>query len=135
MASNYQLSHLRPCREPNPGLRGGRRECYHSATVTPHNSIKQITVPFQMRRNCNISNSEDKIWVFYGIKYYIFILSHLCMMTLCTHISSFTDKHEAIESKTAREPRLRERKEESEVVNNLELATTNSRELEGERFN
>ena len=23
-ASNYQLSHLRPCREPNPGLRGGR---------------------------------------------------------------------------------------------------------------
>ena len=27
-ASNYQLSHLRPCREPNPGLRGGRQECY-----------------------------------------------------------------------------------------------------------
>ena len=24
-ASNYQLSHLRPCREPNPSLRGGRR--------------------------------------------------------------------------------------------------------------
>ena len=34
-ASNYQLSHLRPCREPNPSLRGGRRECYHSATVAP----------------------------------------------------------------------------------------------------
>ena len=34
-ASNYQLSHLRPCREPNPDLRGGRRECYHSATVAP----------------------------------------------------------------------------------------------------
>ena len=34
-ASNYQLSHLRPCREPNPGLRGGRRECYHSATAAP----------------------------------------------------------------------------------------------------
>ena len=32
-ASNYQLSHLRLCREPNPGLRGGRRECYHSATL------------------------------------------------------------------------------------------------------
>ena len=31
--SNYQLSHLRPCLEPNPGLRGGRREYYHSATV------------------------------------------------------------------------------------------------------
>ena len=27
-ASNYQLSHLRPCRESNPGLRGRRRECY-----------------------------------------------------------------------------------------------------------
>ena len=26
-ASNYQLSHLRPCRESKPGLRGGRREC------------------------------------------------------------------------------------------------------------
>ena len=35
-ASNYQLSHLRPCREPNPGLRGGRPECYHSATVAPN---------------------------------------------------------------------------------------------------
>ena len=34
-ASNYQLSHLRPSREPNPSLRGGRRECYHSATVAP----------------------------------------------------------------------------------------------------
>ena len=34
-ASNYQLSHLRPCRESNPGLRGGRRECCHSATVAP----------------------------------------------------------------------------------------------------
>ena len=34
-ASNYQLSHLRLCRELNPGLRGGRRECYHSATVAP----------------------------------------------------------------------------------------------------
>ena len=35
MASNYLLSHLRPCREPNPGLRGGRREFYHSTTVAP----------------------------------------------------------------------------------------------------
>ena len=34
-ASNYQLSHLRPCQESNPGLRGGRRECYHSATMVP----------------------------------------------------------------------------------------------------
>ena len=35
--SNYQLPHLRPCREPNPGLRGRRQECYHSATVAPQN--------------------------------------------------------------------------------------------------
>ena len=34
-ASNNQLSHLRPCREPNPSLRGGRPECYNSATVVP----------------------------------------------------------------------------------------------------
>ena len=34
-ASNYQLSHFRPSRGSNPGLRGGRRECYHSATVAP----------------------------------------------------------------------------------------------------
>ena len=35
-ASNYQLSHLRTCPELNPGLRSGRRECYHhdpTATV------------------------------------------------------------------------------------------------------
>ena len=35
MARNHQLSHLRPCRELNPGLRGGRQECYHSAPVAP----------------------------------------------------------------------------------------------------
>ena len=34
-ASNYLLSHLRPCRESNPDLRGGSGECYHSATVAP----------------------------------------------------------------------------------------------------
>ena len=38
-ASNYQLSHLRPYRELNPGLRGGRRECYHSATVVPTQKV------------------------------------------------------------------------------------------------
>ena len=42
-ASNYQLSHLRPCQEPNPGLRGGRQECYHSATVAP-DSLHDFTV-------------------------------------------------------------------------------------------
>ena len=43
-ASNYQLSHLRPCRESNPGLRGGRRECYHSATVAPQISLSSTIV-------------------------------------------------------------------------------------------
>ena len=42
-ASNYQLSHLRPCRESNPGLRGGRQECYHSATVAPLCFMKNAT--------------------------------------------------------------------------------------------
>ena len=35
LTSKYQLSHLRLCRESNSGIRGGRRECYHSATVVP----------------------------------------------------------------------------------------------------
>ena len=34
-ASNYQLSHLRSGWEWNPKFRGGRRECYHSATMAP----------------------------------------------------------------------------------------------------
>ena len=42
-ASNYQLSLLRPCREPKPGLRGGRRECCHSATVAPTSLLSTLT--------------------------------------------------------------------------------------------
>ena len=49
LPSNYQLSHLRPCREPNPGLRDGRRECYHSVTVAPVSTfnidLKVVHVP------------------------------------------------------------------------------------------
>ena len=41
-ASNYQLSHLRPWQESIPGFRGGRRECYHSATVAPLNKLKYL---------------------------------------------------------------------------------------------
>ena len=41
-ASNYQLSHLRPCRGSNPGFRGGRQECYHSATVAPPDGVMLI---------------------------------------------------------------------------------------------
>ena len=40
-ASNYQLYHLRSCREPNPSLRVGRRECYHSATMAPLHPLDQ----------------------------------------------------------------------------------------------
>ena len=48
-ASNYQLSHLRPCWEPNPGLRGGRQECYHSATVAPtHRQTNLIKIQLQL---------------------------------------------------------------------------------------
>ena len=41
-ASNYQLSHLRLVQEPNPDLRGGRREYYHSATVAPGLQMNQV---------------------------------------------------------------------------------------------
>ena len=48
-ASNCQLSHLRPCRESNPRLRGGRRECYHSATTPP---------PYGINKNYGIINKN-----------------------------------------------------------------------------
>ena len=36
MASNYLLCHLRSGQDSNSDLRGGRRECYHCATMAPH---------------------------------------------------------------------------------------------------
>ena len=39
-ARNYQLSHIRPRRGSNSGLRGGRPECYHSATVAPYHAYR-----------------------------------------------------------------------------------------------
>ena len=47
-ASNYQLSHLRPCRGSNPGLRGGRQECYHSATVAPLHPLTNVPTKYQL---------------------------------------------------------------------------------------
>ena len=38
---------MRPCQESNPGLRGGRRECYHSATVAPCYSSEKFHQFFQ----------------------------------------------------------------------------------------
>ena len=60
-ASNYQLSHLRLCRESNPSIRGGRRECYHSATVAPtkqnYNAYFDWLSPFVNGRYChNVNN-------------------------------------------------------------------------------
>ena len=43
-ASNYQLSHLRLYWGSNPGLRGGRRECYHSATEAPNSSTGAMII-------------------------------------------------------------------------------------------
>ena len=65
-ASNYQLSHLRLCREPNPGLRGGRQECYHSATVAPRKvkgyiqlCIICIHMILEMMLSDNVTHSID----------------------------------------------------------------------------
>ena len=55
MASNYQLSHLRLCRELNPGLRGGRRECYHSATVAPSTSLESFSG--RSRKSCQFQET------------------------------------------------------------------------------
>ena len=44
MASIYQLSHLRSGWESNSDLRGGRRECYHSATVAPLSALRLTQV-------------------------------------------------------------------------------------------
>ena len=42
-ASNYQLSHLTEIEQrSNPGRRGGRRECYHSATVAPVSYLRVL---------------------------------------------------------------------------------------------
>ena len=39
---------LEPMRGSNPGLRGGRRECYHSATEAPDNTRKGILNTLQL---------------------------------------------------------------------------------------
>ena len=42
--SNYQLSHLRYSREPNPSLRGGRRECYTLPPWAPEKTYPENLV-------------------------------------------------------------------------------------------
>ena len=46
-SSNYQLSHLRLCRASIPGLRGGRRQFYHSVTVAPRMVFKTATLVYK----------------------------------------------------------------------------------------
>ena len=68
-ASNYKLSHLRPGQEQNPGLRGGRRECYHSAIVVP--------------------DIESKITVinsYFGLSVYIYVIYNLVCISNCVLI-------------------------------------------------
>ena len=75
-ASNYQLSHLRPYREPNSVFRGGRRECYHSATVALHLLLKY----YNKKDN---SQLYIKPWttpsVTIGIHLYIFTFLCTCL--------------------------------------------------------
>ena len=37
---------LEPVRGSNPGLRGGRRECYHSATVAPLTVLRKVHINY-----------------------------------------------------------------------------------------
>ena len=79
IASNYQLSHLRPCRESNPGLRGGRRERCHSATMAPNKwYIVIYTIVSTMIRgrllfaHYRFHISSDKLLVEFGLFITIF---------------------------------------------------------------
>ena len=59
-ASNYQLSHLRSGWEPDPDLRGGRRECYPSATLVP--AYPKITTSFNplfLRWELSLNSLQD----------------------------------------------------------------------------
>ena len=74
LPTNYQLSHLRPCREPNPSLRGGRRECYHSAMMITKYDYSRTSIirPLIIQiLNYPTSNSLSQLylnllfWIFY----------------------------------------------------------------------
>ena len=55
-ARNYQLSHLSPCGDRTPAS-GGRRECYHSATV----ALSMYIVNYWMiTNNCQISHLKSR---------------------------------------------------------------------------
>ena len=81
-ASNYQLSHLRPCRKLNPGLRGGRRECYYSATVAPSNNItlwfkNYLNLPDLIIHPNSPLNARSKVSTLVVFSYLSFYSIHL----------------------------------------------------------
>ena len=84
MASNYQLSHLRPWRGSNPGRRGGRPECYHSATVAPF----FVIIP-------NINDLYENIYSLvnrrFGQKSYFCKKPGLCLHNNSLHIHGRSD--------------------------------------------
>ena len=88
-ANNYQLSHLRPCRESNPGLRGGRRVCYHSATVAP-----KFTVIHNQQVNENIGDVRFFIKKCLNPKVLImFLLFYPSNITLFLYRAQFIDQY------------------------------------------
>ena len=79
-ASNYHLSDLRSSREPNTGLRGCRRECYHSATVAPNMTLKSLVLTHIIC--CTVLIWVRFIWVFFVVIYVklmIFLVSLFCV--------------------------------------------------------
>ena len=87
-ASNYQLSHLRPCREPNPDLRGGRRECYHCATsfYLMCAYFKAVSYYFcvsgiKSTRNWRITYLFNFVLKFWGFSRFLFCVL-LCLLIL-----------------------------------------------------
>ena len=72
-ASNYQLSHLRSSREPNPELRDGRRECYHSATLAPRflyrSNIYYYIANKKHCLNIFLLSTKNIFWAFYNSIY------------------------------------------------------------------
>ena len=74
-ASNYQLSHLRLCREPNPGLRGGRRECYHSATM----ALSSFCITCKLLKILETNLKFQEIIIFYISFLYILDICLICV--------------------------------------------------------
>ena len=62
-ASNYRLSRLRSGQDSNSKLRGGRRECYHSYTVTGTLTNTSPTTQFICQYKSRLCNYHENVWV------------------------------------------------------------------------